>query len=125
VKNVTEAAVLSLAKRGQEYLLDEARMVTCGVFPRLSARRRRCKFLLPACFFLKNLFYWFLLWITLCFFFSVSEFDIVCDEQARAVKNSEAASQRHAAGLSKEGVAPPEGDDSQDDEGEQEFLLLW
>ena len=44
VKNVTEAAVLSLAKRGQEYFLDEARMVTCGIFPRLSARRRRCKF---------------------------------------------------------------------------------
>ena len=44
VKNVTEAAVLSLAKRGQEYFLDEARMVTCDVFPRLSARRRHCKF---------------------------------------------------------------------------------
>ena len=28
------------------------------------------------------------------------------------VKNSEAVSQRHAAGLSKEEVAPPEGDDS-------------
>ena len=44
VKNVTDAAVLGLAKRGQEHLLDEARMVTCGVFPRLSGRRRRCKF---------------------------------------------------------------------------------
>ena len=56
-----------------------------------------------------NLFYRFALSnAVLCF--SVSEFDVVCDEQARAVKNSEAASQRHAAGLSKEGVAPPEGD---------------
>ena len=50
------------------------------------------------------------------FCFVVSDFDIVCDEQARAVKNYEAASQRHAAGLSKEGVAPPEGDNSQDSE---------
>ena len=51
------------------------------------------------------------------FCFLVSEFDVVCDEQAQAVKNSEAASQRHAAGLSNEGVAPPEGDDSQDEGG--------
>ena len=48
------------------------------------------------------------------FCFVVSDFDIVCDEQARAVKNSEVASQRHATGLSKEGVAPLEGDNFQD-----------
>ena len=47
---------------------------------------------------------------------SVNEFDLVCDEQARSVVNSAAASQRHAAGLAKEGIAPPEGDDSQDSE---------
>ena len=110
VKNVTDAAVLSLIKRGQEHLLDEARMVTCGVFPRLSGRRRRCKFLLEAPF---N-FHWFLTCNNTMFCFSVSEFDIICDEQARAVKNAEATSQRHAAGLHKEGVAPPDGDDSPD-----------
>jgi hypothetical protein len=112
VKNVTDAAVLSLAKRGQEHLLDEARMVTCSVFPRLSARRRRCKLS-----FLNFSLKFALLVFALddaVYYFSVSEFDIICDEQARAVKNAEAASQRHAAGLSKEGVAPPEGDDSPD-----------
>ena len=46
----------------------------------------------------------------------MSEFDLVCDEQARSVANSTAASQRHAAGLAKEGIAPPEGDDSQGSE---------
>ncbi|KAK0588177.1 hypothetical protein LWI29_035418 [Acer saccharum] len=40
----------------------------------------------------------------------------VCDLQARAVKNSEAASKRHAAGLAKEGVASPDGGDPSDDE---------
>ncbi|KAK0591299.1 hypothetical protein LWI29_038178 [Acer saccharum] len=34
----------------------------------------------------------------------------------RAVKNSEAASKRHAAGLAKEGVASPDGGDPSDDE---------
>ena len=48
------------------------------------------------------------------FLLSVSEFDAVCDQQARSVVNSAAASQRYAAGLAKEGIAPPEGDDSQD-----------
>ncbi|KAK0573222.1 hypothetical protein LWI29_004574 [Acer saccharum] len=33
------------------------------------------------------------------------DFDTVCDLQARAVKNSEAANKRHAAGLAKEGIA--------------------
>ena len=46
----------------------------------------------------------------------MSEFDLVCDEQARSVANSAAASQRHAAGLAKEGIAPHEGDDSQGSE---------
>ena len=48
------------------------------------------------------------------FLLSVSEFDAVCDQQARSVVNSAAASQRYAAGLAKERIAPPEGDDSQD-----------
>ena len=44
------------------------------------------------------------------------DFDTVCDLQARAVKNSEAASRRHAAGLAKEGIAGPDGDDPSDGE---------
>jgi hypothetical protein len=42
----------------------------------------------------------------------VGEFDLVCDDQARSVVNSAAASQRHAAGLAEGGIAPPDGDDS-------------
>ncbi|KAK0583194.1 hypothetical protein LWI29_034448 [Acer saccharum] len=42
------------------------------------------------------------------------DFDTVCDLQARAVKNSEAASKRHAAGLAKDGIASPDGDDHSD-----------
>ncbi|KAK0578622.1 hypothetical protein LWI29_013301 [Acer saccharum] len=44
------------------------------------------------------------------------DFDTVCDLQARAVKNSEAASKRHAAGLAKEGIAGPDGDGPSDGE---------
>ncbi|KAK0578414.1 hypothetical protein LWI29_009965 [Acer saccharum] len=44
------------------------------------------------------------------------DFDTVCDLQARAVKNSEAASKRHASGLAKEGVASPDGGDPSDGE---------
>ncbi|KAK0584270.1 hypothetical protein LWI29_010307 [Acer saccharum] len=44
----------------------------------------------------------------------VCDFDTVCDLQARAVKNSEAASKRHAAGLAKDGIASPDGDDHSD-----------
>ena len=44
------------------------------------------------------------------------DFDTVCDLQARAVKNSEAASKRHAAGLAKEGIVSPNGDDPSDGE---------
>ncbi|KAK0571838.1 hypothetical protein LWI29_022453 [Acer saccharum] len=44
------------------------------------------------------------------------DFDTVCDLQARAVKNSEAASKWHAAGLAKEGIASPDGDDPSDGE---------
>ncbi|KAK1588237.1 hypothetical protein Q3G72_021207 [Acer saccharum] len=39
-----------------------------------------------------------------------------CDVQAWAVKNFEAASQRHAAGLAKERIASPDGDDPSDGE---------
>ncbi|KAK0581189.1 hypothetical protein LWI29_011150 [Acer saccharum] len=49
-------------------------------------------------------------------FLAVCDFDTVCDLQARAVKNSEAASKRHAAGLAKEGIASPDGDDHSDGE---------
>ncbi|KAK1555663.1 hypothetical protein Q3G72_029692 [Acer saccharum] len=44
------------------------------------------------------------------------DFDTVCDLQARAVKNSEAASKRHAAGLAKEGIAGPDNDEPSDGE---------
>ena len=44
------------------------------------------------------------------------DFDTVYDLQARAVKNSEAASKRHATGLAKEGVASPNGGDHLDGE---------
>ena len=49
-------------------------------------------------------------------FLAVCDFDTVCDLQARAVKNFEAASKRHAAGLAKEGIASPDGDDPSDGE---------
>ena len=51
---------------------------------------------------------------TLFIFLAVCDFDTVCDLQARAVKNSEAASKRHAAGLAKEGIAGPDGDEPSD-----------
>lgn len=50
------------------------------------------------------------------FCFVVSDFNVVCDEQARAVKNSEADSQRHVIGLVKEGIASLDGEDSQNSE---------
>ncbi|KAK0573835.1 hypothetical protein LWI29_014302 [Acer saccharum] len=62
-------------------------MIAKGLFPRLPARLPR-----------------------------LYDFDRVCDLQARAVKNSEAASKRHAAGLAKEGVASPDGGDPSNDE---------
>ncbi|KAK0570834.1 hypothetical protein LWI29_007215 [Acer saccharum] len=49
-------------------------------------------------------------------FFTVCDFDTVCDLQARVVKNSEAASKKHAAGLAKEGIASPDGGDPSDGE---------
>ena len=42
---------------------------------------------------------------------------MVCDVQARAVKNSAVASQRQATDLAKEGITTSNGDDSQDSEG--------
>ena len=51
------------------------------------------------------------------FYLAVSDIDVVCDEQAQAVKNSIAASQRQAAELAKEGIATSDGNDSQDSEG--------
>ncbi|KAK0594645.1 hypothetical protein LWI29_033583 [Acer saccharum] len=44
------------------------------------------------------------------------DFDTVCDLQARAVKNSEAASKKHTAGLAKEGIASSDSDDPSDGE---------
>ncbi|KAK0599495.1 hypothetical protein LWI29_005832 [Acer saccharum] len=81
------AAVLPLESRGRSYLLDEEKMISLEIFTRLHARLPR-----------------------LC------DFDTVCDLQAWAVKNSEAASKRHATGLAKDGIAGPDGDDHSDGE---------
>ncbi|KAK0570632.1 hypothetical protein LWI29_004136 [Acer saccharum] len=87
ISHLAAAAVLPLDERGRSFLLDEDKMIAKGLFPRLPARLPR-----------------------------LYDFDRVCDLQARAVKNSEAASKRHAAGLAKEGVASPDGGDPSDDE---------
>ncbi|KAK0573752.1 hypothetical protein LWI29_013027 [Acer saccharum] len=90
VSHLAAVAVLPLDERGRSFLLDEDKMIAKGLFPRLPAR--------------------------LLAVFAVYDFDRVCDLQARAVKNSEAASKRHAVGLAKEGVASPDGGDPSDDE---------
>ncbi|KAK0591192.1 hypothetical protein LWI29_036709 [Acer saccharum] len=87
VSRLAAAAVLPLSLRDRSFLLDEEKMISEGIFTRLHARLSR-----------------------LC------DFDTVCDLQARAVKNSEAASKRHAAGLAKEGIAGPDGDEPSDGE---------
>ncbi|KAK0578308.1 hypothetical protein LWI29_008391 [Acer saccharum] len=87
VSRLTAAAVLPLNSRDRSFLLDEEKMISEGIFTRLHARLPR-----------------------LC------DFDTVCDLQARAVKNSEAASKRHTAGLAKEGIAGPDGDEPSDGE---------
>ncbi|KAK0576558.1 hypothetical protein LWI29_019632 [Acer saccharum] len=87
VSRLAAAAVLPLSSRGRSFLLDEEKMISEGIFTRLHARLPR-----------------------LC------DFDTVCDLQARAVKNSEAASKRHAAGFAKEGIAGPDGDGPSDGE---------
>ncbi|KAK0608003.1 hypothetical protein LWI29_023909 [Acer saccharum] len=87
VSRLAAAAVLPLSSRDRSFLLDEEKMISKGIFTRLHARLPR-----------------------LC------DFDTVCDLQARAVKNSEAASKRHAAGLAKEGIAGPDGDEPSDGE---------
>ncbi|KAK0606839.1 hypothetical protein LWI29_005032 [Acer saccharum] len=87
ISHLAATAVLPLDERGHPFLLDEDKMIAKWLFSRLPARLPR-----------------------LC------DFDTVCDLQARAVKNSEAASKRHAAGLSKEGIASPDGGDPSDGE---------
>ncbi|KAK0582902.1 hypothetical protein LWI29_030944 [Acer saccharum] len=79
VSRLAATAVLPLESRGRSYLLDEEKMISLEIFTRLHARLPR-----------------------LC------DFDTVCDLQARAVKNSEAKSKRHAAGLAKDGIAGPD-----------------
>ncbi|KAK0585084.1 hypothetical protein LWI29_023208 [Acer saccharum] len=78
VSRLAATAVLPLSLRDRSFLLDEEKMISEGIFTRLHARLPR-----------------------LC------DFDTVCDLQAQAVKNSEAASKRHAAGLAKEGIVGP------------------
>ncbi|KAK0571822.1 hypothetical protein LWI29_022080 [Acer saccharum] len=85
ISRLAAATVLPLSSRDMSFLLDEEKMISEGIFTRLHARLPR-----------------------LC------DFDTVCDLQARAVKNSEAANKRHAAGLAKEGIAGPDGDDPSD-----------
>ncbi|KAK0601946.1 hypothetical protein LWI29_028944 [Acer saccharum] len=87
VSRLAAAAVLPLSSRDRSFPLDEEKMISEGIFTRLHARLPR-----------------------LC------DFDTVCDLQARAVKNSEATSKRHAAGLAKEGIAGPDGDEPSDGE---------
>ncbi|KAK0578549.1 hypothetical protein LWI29_012045 [Acer saccharum] len=87
ISRLAAAVVLPLDERGRPFLLDEDKMIAQRLFSRLPARLPR-----------------------LC------DFDAVYDLQARAVKNSEAASKRHAAGLSKEGIASPDGGDPSDGE---------
>ncbi|KAK0608668.1 hypothetical protein LWI29_034048 [Acer saccharum] len=87
ISHLIAAAVLHLDSRDRSFLLDEEKMIFQQIFTRLLARLPR-----------------------LC------DFDTVCDLQARAVKNSEAASKRHAIGLAKEGIASLDGDDPSDDE---------
>ena len=48
---------------------------------------------------------------------AVSDFDVVCDSQARLVKNSEAVRKRRAIGLVKEGAASQ--DDGNPSDGEE------
>ncbi|KAK0593318.1 hypothetical protein LWI29_034712 [Acer saccharum] len=87
ISHLATAAVLPLDERGRPFLLDEDKMIAQRLFSRLLARLPR-----------------------LC------DFDTIYDLQARAVKNSEAASKRHAAGLSKEGIASLDGGDPSDGE---------
>ncbi|KAK0598870.1 hypothetical protein LWI29_000210 [Acer saccharum] len=87
ISHLAAAAVLPLDSRDRSFLLDEEKMISQQIFTRLPARLPR-----------------------LC------DFDTICDLQAQAVKNSEAASKRHAAGLAKEGIASPDGDDPSDGE---------
>ncbi|KAK0607368.1 hypothetical protein LWI29_013934 [Acer saccharum] len=87
VSRLAAAAVLPLSSRDRSFLLDEEKMISEGIFTRLHARLPR-----------------------LC------DFDTVWDLQARAVKNSEATSKRHAAGLTKEGIAGLDGDEPSDGE---------
>ncbi|KAK0572421.1 hypothetical protein LWI29_031363 [Acer saccharum] len=70
ISHLAAAAVLPLDERGRSFLLDEEKMITKQIFPRLPARLPR-----------------------------LYDFDTVYDLQAWAVNNSEAASKRHAAGL--------------------------
>ncbi|KAK0601718.1 hypothetical protein LWI29_026850 [Acer saccharum] len=87
ISYLAAATVPPLGLRARSFLLDEEKMIAQRVFTRLPAR-------LPRLF----------------------DFDTVCDLQARVVKNSEAASKRHAAGLAKEGIASLDGGDPSDGE---------
>ncbi|KAK0576392.1 hypothetical protein LWI29_016748 [Acer saccharum] len=87
ISRLAVAAVLPLDERGCPFLLDEDKMIAQRLFLRLPARLPR-----------------------LC------DFDTVYDLQAWAMKNSEAANKRHAAGLSKEGIASSDGGDPSDGE---------
>ncbi|KAK1578078.1 hypothetical protein Q3G72_027349 [Acer saccharum] len=86
ISHLATAVVLPWSPRDRSFLLDEEKMIAEQVFTRLPAR-------LPH----------------LC------DFDTICDLQAWAVKNSEAASKRHVAGLAEERIASPDGDDPSDE----------
>ncbi|KAK0600499.1 hypothetical protein LWI29_015539 [Acer saccharum] len=111
VSHLAAAAVLPLDSRDRSFLLDEEKMIAQQIFTRLHARLPRRKSLS-----VPSLFRFILLVDTWFISLAVCDFDTVCDLQARAVKNSEVASKRHAAGLAKDGIASPDGDDHSDGE---------
>ncbi|KAK0595319.1 hypothetical protein LWI29_005616 [Acer saccharum] len=87
ISHLAAIAVLPLDEGGRSFLLDEEKMITQRIFPRLPTRLPR-----------------------------MCDFETVYDLQAWAAKISEAASKRHAAGLAKKGIASPDSGDHSDGE---------
>ncbi|KAK0579023.1 hypothetical protein LWI29_019784 [Acer saccharum] len=114
ISHLAASTVLPLDLRDISFLLDEEKMISQQIFTRLPAKLPRCKSLSVPSFVL--LFRFILLVDTWFISLAMCDFDTVCDLQAWAVKNSEAASKRYAAGLAKEGIDGPNGDDPSDGE---------
>ncbi|KAK0574533.1 hypothetical protein LWI29_025093 [Acer saccharum] len=112
ISHLPTAAVLPLDERGRSFLLDEEKMIAQLIFTRLPTRLPRRKFRM----LIFDIYYFDYSVNDTWLYFTVCDFDTVCDLQARAVKNSEAISKRHVAGLAKEGIASPDGGDPSDGE---------